>query len=65
MYGAFPSLALGSQNDTNIRGTLIPTTAVDQYAATLAHWFGVTPANLPTIFPNLGNFSVPNLGFLG
>jgi uncharacterized protein (DUF1501 family) len=65
MYGAFPSLALGSQNDTNTRGTLIPTTAVDQYAATLAQWFGVTPANLTSIFPNLGNFGVPNLGFLG
>jgi uncharacterized protein (DUF1501 family) len=38
---------------------------VDQYAATLAQWFGVTPANLTSIFPNLGNFGVPNLGFLG
>jgi uncharacterized protein (DUF1501 family) len=44
--------------------TLIPTTAVDQYAATLGAWFGVSPANLSAIFPNLGNFSTANLGFV-
>ncbi len=66
MYGAFPSLALGSQNDVNTRGTLIPTSSVDQYAATLAQWFGVTAgANLTSIFPNIGNFPTSNLGFLG
>ena len=65
MYGAFPSLALGSQNDTNTRGTLIPTSSVDQYAATLAQWFGVSAgANLTSIFPNIGNFPTSNLGFL-
>ena len=56
MYGAFPSLAFGSQNDTNTRGTLIPTTAVDQYGATLASWFGVPRSSLATIFPNSVNF---------
>jgi uncharacterized protein (DUF1501 family) len=66
MYGTFPSLALGSSNDTNTRGTLIPTSAVDQYAATLAQWFGVTGnSNLTSIFPNIGNFATSNLGFLG
>ena len=66
MYGAFPSLALGGPNDTNTRGTLIPTTAVDQYAATLAQWFGVAPgANMAQVFPNLANFGSANLGFLG
>lgn len=66
MYGTFPSLALGGPNDTNTRGTLIPTTAVDQYAATLAQWFGVSAgANLAQVFPNLANFSNANLGFLG
>jgi len=65
MYGKFPSLALGSQNDTNTRGTLIPTSSVDQYAATLAQWFGVSAgANLTSIFPNIGNFPTSNLGFL-
>ena len=64
-YGTFPSLALGSENDANNRGTLIPTTAISQYGATLAQWFGVPAASLPTVFPNIGNFSSNNLGFLG
>jgi uncharacterized protein (DUF1501 family) len=65
MYGQFPSLAFGSPNDTNQRGTLIPTTSVDQYAATLAQWFGVPTASVSSIFPNIGNFGTNNLGFLG
>jgi uncharacterized protein (DUF1501 family) len=65
IYGTFPSLALGGDYDANARGTLIPTTAIAQYGATLAQWFGVSASNLPSIFPNIGNFSVPNLGFLG
>jgi uncharacterized protein (DUF1501 family) len=63
-YGTFPSLVLGSENDANQRGTLIPTTAISQYGATLAQWFGVSAANLPSIFPNIANFSASNLGFL-
>jgi uncharacterized protein (DUF1501 family) len=67
MYGQFPSLAFGSSNDTNERGTLIPTTSVDQYAATLAQWFGVPGTSLGTIFPNSVNFQSTglNLGFMG
>ncbi len=64
-YGSFPLLAPGASDDANTRGVLIPTTAVDQYGATLAQWFGVAPASLPAIFPNIGNFSATNLGFLG
>ena len=63
-YGTFPSLVLGSENDANNRGTLIPTTAIAQYGATLAQWFGVSAANLPSVFPNIGSFSSANLGFL-
>jgi uncharacterized protein (DUF1501 family) len=65
-YGTFPSLALGGDHDANNRGTLIPTTAVVQYASTLAQWFGVSAASLPSIFPNIGNFSAsPAVNFLG
>jgi uncharacterized protein (DUF1501 family) len=66
MYGAFPSLAFGSQNDTNMRGTIIPTTSVDQYGATLASWFGVPNSSLASIFPNSPNFLSAglNLGFM-
>jgi len=67
IYGSYPLLTLGNNNPLDVtgRGSLIPTTSVDQYAATLAQWFGVTPANLPAILPNIGNFTVQNLGFLG
>jgi uncharacterized protein (DUF1501 family) len=64
-YGQFPSLVTGSSQDANNRGTLIPTTAIAQYGATLAQWFGVSQANLPSVFPNIGNFATANLGFLG
>ena len=64
-YGTFPSLAPGGSYDANSRGTLIPTTAISQYGATLAQWFGVSAANLPSVFPNIGNFTTANLGFLG
>jgi uncharacterized protein (DUF1501 family) len=65
VYGTFPTLALGGPDDADQNGRWIPTTALDQYAATLATWFGVSAANLPSIFPNLANFTTSNLGFLG
>jgi uncharacterized protein (DUF1501 family) len=50
------------------RGSLVPTTSVDQYAATLARWMGVTEANLPLIVPNISKYNLPNwksnLGFM-
>ncbi len=65
LYGTFPTLALGGPDDANNRGVLIPTTSIDQYGATMAKWFGVSPATLPQIFPNLVNFPITDLGFLG
>jgi len=55
MYGTFPSLALGSEYEVN-NGVLIPTTSNDEYFAELALWFGVSPSDLSTLFPNIGNF---------
>jgi uncharacterized protein (DUF1501 family) len=62
-YGTFPTLAINGPDDTST-GRWIPTTAVDQYAATLASWFGVDSSNLSTVFPNIGRFATPNLGFI-
>jgi uncharacterized protein (DUF1501 family) len=62
-YGKLPTLTINGPDDTGT-GRWIPTTSVDQYAATLATWFGVDPGNLSTIFPNLGRFASSNLGFI-
>ena len=64
MYGTFPTLVRGGPDDTGSGGLWIPTTAVDQYAATLARWFGVGAADMPTIFPNLARFAGADLGFM-
>jgi uncharacterized protein (DUF1501 family) len=64
-FGQFPVLTPGGDSDAYNTGTLIPTSSVDQYGATLAQWFGVSAANLPSIFPNIGNFPTSNLGILG
>jgi uncharacterized protein (DUF1501 family) len=62
-YGQFPALTINGPNDTST-GRWIPTTAIDQYFATLATWFGVDAGNLSTVFPNIGRFATPNLGFV-
>jgi uncharacterized protein (DUF1501 family) len=63
VYGTYPSLAINGPQDVG-GGRLIPTTSSDQYAATLARWFGVTDAQLPQVAPNVGNFPQSTLAFL-
>ena len=62
-YGTFPVLSVNGPNDTST-GRWIRTTAIDQYFATLATWFGVDTSNLTAVFPNIGRFATPNLGFI-
>lgn len=67
IYGTMPSL-LGDSNinpDDTGYGQIIPTLAVDQYAATLAKWYGLADSDRSLMFPNLGRFASPNLGFMG
>ncbi|CAN5854710.1 DUF1501 domain-containing protein [soil metagenome] len=79
IYGKFPYLKLGvtaNASDPNLMdctgssGRWIPSTSVDQYSAVLSKWLGVTDAQLPGVFPNLGRFNSPfssttaNLNFM-
>lgn len=60
----YPTLQLSGPDDTDTRGRWIPKTAVDQYGATLATWYGLSALDLPIVFPLLSNFGSNNLGFM-
>jgi uncharacterized protein (DUF1501 family) len=68
IYGKYPTLRLGGPDDTDggssPRGRWIPTTSVEQYAATLATWYGLSTSDLPAVFPLIGRFPTANLGFI-
>ena len=68
VYGTYPNLTPGGPDDTDggssPRGRWIPTTSVEQYAATLATWYGLSSVDLSAVFPLIGRFATPNLGFL-
>ncbi len=67
-YGTFPTLQRGGPDDTdsgsNPRGRWIPTVSVEQFAATLATWYGLSSSDLTTVFPLINRFSTANLGFM-
>ena len=72
IYGNFPVLGAKNASNNNFdsspnqigNGSLLPEVAVDQLGATLAKWFGVSDVDALTVFPNLSNFTIRNLGFM-
>ena len=64
IYGQMPTLAVDGPDDSG-DGRWIPKVSVDEYSATLASWFGLSNSDLSLVFPNLGRFDNPDLGFLG
>ena len=64
-YGAAPVVANGGPDDVG-QGRLLPSTSVDQYAATLGRWFGLDDTQLLDVLPNLRNWDAPqrHLGFV-
>ncbi len=63
LYGTWPDTVLRGPNDVG-RGNLLPTTSVNQYAATLATWFGIADTQMADVLPNAANFPQANLGFM-
>lgn len=72
-YGKAPPVSITNTADANDQwhvgqGRLLPSTSVDQYAATLASWFGVSNSELAGVLPNLSHFGgadyPTNLGFM-
>ena len=63
-YGKYPTLQLSGPSDVTAEGRWLPTTAVDQYAATLATWFGLPASDLSIVLPTVSKFPTANLGFL-
>jgi uncharacterized protein (DUF1501 family) len=63
LYGRYPSLEIGGPEDVG-GGRLIPSVSADQYAATLARWFGIPDADLARVAPHIGNFADRDLGIL-
>ena len=63
-YGDWPNMAVSGPNDSGNQGRYIPTTAVDQYSATLATWYGLAPGDVNAVFPNIPHFGSSNLGFM-
>ncbi len=62
-YGTPPVVASDGPDDVG-QGRLLPTTSVDQYAATLGRWLGISDSQLLQLLPNLANFTERDLGFM-
>ena len=62
-YGELPELGDNGINDVG-RGRLLPTTSVEQMAATLGAWFGCSDSQLIDVLPALTEFSERDLGFM-
>ena len=63
IFGQMPILEIDGNDDIS-GGRLIPTLSADQYAATLASWFGIADQDLGWVAPHITNFNARNLGFL-
>ena len=63
IYGRYPVIGVNTDDDVG-QGRLLPALSVDQYAGTLARWFGLSDAQLADVFANLRNFALADLGFM-
>ena len=64
VFGQMPETGFGHAQDSN-NGRLIPTTSVDQYAASLGRWFGLSDSEVQQAMPATANFSPFALDLFG
>ena len=64
VYGKFPQMVINGPDALDNQGHLLPSTSVDEYAATLANWFGVSSTDMPIVIPNIARFAKPDMGFM-
>jgi uncharacterized protein (DUF1501 family) len=60
-FGQAPVLGNDGIDDVG-QGRMLPTMAVDQLAASLATWMGVSGTDLASVVPGIGSYSVKDLG---
>ena len=65
VFGAYPDVTLGGVQDTDTNGRWIPTTALEEYIAPIAQWYGVAAADLPYVFPNYATWATLPRKLLG
>ena len=63
-WGTLPSVSVSADDQVG-QGRLLPTSAVDQLAATLATWMGVSASDLSRVLPQIDNYTQRDLGFFG
>ncbi len=61
-YGTAPHVSVTSDDQVG-QGRLLPSTAVDQMAGTMARWFGASNSELSAILPRIGNFATSDMGY--
>ncbi len=62
IFGRMPALHRDSPDAWSNR--MVPTTAMEEYLATIVRWFGAGETELDRIFPNLRRFALRDMGFL-
>lgn len=63
VYGSMPALVVDGVNDSR-NGRIIPTISADQYASSIANWYGFDETERLSLFQNLKNFSNKTIPFV-
>lgn len=57
VHGRYPDTTYGGAEDAYNDGRWIPSIAIEEYVGAIAQWYGVSPADMPYVFPNWGTWN--------